>query len=199
MHSFQPSRGRVFVEFLCALAIVASLVGAWRQTQASALLLAAGAAALLGMIRLFDMSRGTPATVEEPQRIGFEPELPAEEAALPGAAQPTAAEEVEAVEPSGEVIEFIEPEGPRTGAGRRKGGSRKGTGRRAAPRKAARIVDISVAEAVDDEAGIDEADSAAAAVEIAVPEPVHVPHAPLFEPEPFVRMPRQAFGRRGRL
>jgi hypothetical protein len=30
-------------------------------------------------------------------------------------------------------------------------------------------------------------------------EPAHVPHAPLFEPEPFVRMPRAAFGRRGRL
>ena len=27
-------------------------------------------------------------------------------------------------------------------------------------------------------------------------EPAHVPHAPLFEPEPFVRMPRAAFGRR---
>jgi hypothetical protein len=49
---------------------------------------------------------------------------------------------------------------------------------------------------------VEVADLPVAAVEIAETasaEPAHVPHAPLFEPEPFVRMQRQAFGRRGRI
>lgn len=106
---------------------------------------------------------------------------------------------------------------PRTSNGRRKGGSRKGNGRRSAPKQAEVIV-----LAPPEEVGV--ADLPIAAVEVVeaaqtpvvpqtdelappdspdghdVPsEPVHVSPAPLFEPEPFVRMQRQAFGRRGRI
>ena len=74
MHSFQPSRGRILFEVLCALGWVASFVGAWKQTGASALLVAATVAGLYGFVRLFDLARPEPANAEEPQRIEFEPE-----------------------------------------------------------------------------------------------------------------------------
>ena len=74
MHSFHHSRGRILFEVFCAFAVVASLVGAWRQTHASALLVAAAAAALYGMVHLFDLDRRDPAEATEPQRIDFEPE-----------------------------------------------------------------------------------------------------------------------------
>ena len=47
MQSYYPSRTRIFFEVLCAFAMVTSFVGAWRQTGASALLIAAAVAALL--------------------------------------------------------------------------------------------------------------------------------------------------------
>ena len=43
MHSFHQSRGRIFFDFFCVLVIVASCMGAWMQTGASALIGAAGA------------------------------------------------------------------------------------------------------------------------------------------------------------
>jgi hypothetical protein len=212
MHSFQPSRGRVLLEFLCALAIVASLVGAWRQTQSSALLVAAGAVGLLGMIRLFDMGRGQAVLAEEPQRIELDPDIRDEAPALPAVEKPSAVEPVHEAERPAEIIEFADPDAPRAGAGRRKSGARKGNGRRTSARKAAEFVELTaveVAEPVSLEQPTlhDASEIAEVAVpdvpevepKVSEPEPTHVPHAPLFEPEPFVRMPRQAFGRRGRL
>ena len=78
MHRYQPSRGRILLEVFCALAVVASMVGAWQQTHASALLTAAAAAGVLAMVRLFDLGRREPAGAEEPQRIEFQPEVQAE-------------------------------------------------------------------------------------------------------------------------
>ena len=72
MHSFHPSRGRVFFEVLCALVISASLVGAWIQTGATALLPAGSVAALYGLVHLFDMRR--PKSAEAPK--SFEAVLP---------------------------------------------------------------------------------------------------------------------------
>ena len=217
MHSFQPSRGRILFEVFCALAVVASMVGAWRQTDASALLTAAAAAALFAMVRLFDLGRREPVRAEEPQRIEFEPEAQDAVPETPAAQAPLAAVEPlpTAPEAGSEEPEPVEP-APRTAASRRKGGSRKSGSRRASAPKAVEVVELAAAEEVKpaplvevappvhlDEPEIAEAPVAGEA-DVETPEfPVepahHVPHAPLFEPEPFVRMPRAAFGRRGRL
>lgn len=206
MHRFQPSRGRIIIEFLCALAIVASLVGAWRQTQTSALLVAAGAVGLLGMIRLFDMGRGQAALAEEPQRIELESDLRTEALALTAVEESPAVERVQEAELPAEMIELAATDAPRANAGRRKGGSRKGAGRRTSARKAAEVVELAAERAALDEPApshapefAEVADVPTSEPELSEPEPAHVPHAPLFEPEPFVRMQRQAFGRRGRL
>jgi hypothetical protein len=84
MHSFHQSRGRILFEVLCALGMVASFVGAWQQTGASALLAAASVAGLYGLVHLFDLARSEPVEAAVPQRIDFEPEAvvamaPAEE------------------------------------------------------------------------------------------------------------------------
>lgn len=215
MHSFQPSRGRILLEVFCALAVVVSMVGAWRQTDASALLTAAAAAGLFAMVRLFDLGRHDPLQAEEQQRIEFEPE-----------SQPAVPAPAVTVEPMVAIGPMPEPETakeeltpvepvPRTGAARRKGGSRKGGGRRAGTAKVAEVIEfvpveeVMPAPVVDVETAVsleepeiaetpalDEADFEAPEFPV---ETAHVPHAPLFEPEPFVRMPRAAFGRRGRL
>ena len=215
MHSCQPSRGRILFEVLCALAVVASMVGAWQQTQASALLTAAAAAGLYAMVRLFDLGRHEPAQAVEPRRIEFESEV---EEAVP--ASPVAVEPLAAIEPmlepqvAEEVPTSVEP-APRSEAGRRKGGSRKGGGRRASAGKVVEVMEFAPADEmepavpaeVDPPMHLDGPEVAEASVpegpEVEASEfpaePAHVPHAPLFEPEPFVRMPRAAFGRRGRL
>ena len=56
MHSFHQSRGRIFFEVLCALAVSVSCVGTWMQTGASAMLPAAAAALLYALVHTFDMA-----------------------------------------------------------------------------------------------------------------------------------------------
>ena len=213
MHSFQPSRGRILFEVLCALAVVSSMVGAWRQTHASALLVAAAAAGLWAMARLMDLGRRQPVAAEEPQRIAFEPEAEGEVELKLSVETPLAAlEQVPAAKTDIDEAEGAE-KAPRAGSGRRKGGSRKSNGRRASAK--AEVIELVPAaeaetesgpEAVEPErseeleiAGLSLPDEPDVDVPEADEEPVHVQHAPLFEPEPFVRMQRQAFGRRGRL
>jgi hypothetical protein len=186
------------------------MVGAWRQTDASALLTAAAAAGLFAMVRLLDLARRDPARAEAPQRIDFEPKAQADGPVnLAAELPPVAVETPPASEVVSEEIELPEAVTARAGAGRRKGGSRKSNGRRASAPKAAKVAELVTVEevqaeelalpespAISDPAPIEEPE----AIEFEPTEPVaHVPHAPLFEPEPFVRMPRQAFGRRGRL
>ena len=95
MLSFHQSRGRILFEVLCALGIVASCVGAWQQTGASALLAAAAVAGLYGFVHLFDLVRGEPLEAAAPQRIAFEPEA---EAALPPVEPPFPNVAIEVVE-----------------------------------------------------------------------------------------------------
>src|SRR5687768_12995959 len=71
MHSFQPSRGRILFEVLCAVGIAASCGGAWMQTGASALLAASFVATLYGLVHFFDLFRRQPSLAAEPQRIDF--------------------------------------------------------------------------------------------------------------------------------
>ena len=120
MHSFQPSRGRILFEVFCALAVVASMVGAWQQTQASALLTAAAAAGLYAMVRLFDLGRHDPVRVEEPQRIEFEPEVPDAAPPIAVAAEPLMV--VEPVPAAAVAGDEREPAAPaqRASAGRRR-------------------------------------------------------------------------------
>lgn len=204
MHSFQPSRGRVFFEALCALGMSASFAGAWMQTHATALLGTAGIAALYAVVRLFDMRRPKPAASEEPQRIDFPPE--AADIVVPM----MPAEEPEAVGLSPEQLDPVDEATARSGSGRRSGGSRKGSGRRAKAPKAVKAVDPLPADETDspwpmrEEDEVEEGMNTGLTVEDEVAFPPEEDDSrshiePLFEPEPFARMPRRAFGRRGRL
>jgi len=184
MHSFQPSRGRTMFDFLCAIALSASFAGAWLQTQASALLGAAGVAALYGLVRLFDLRRGRPAEAAQPQRIEFEPEA--------NVVVPMIAEEPAALAEEPSATDSVEPAAARASSGRRSG-SRKGAGRRAKAPKAAKAKP----QVPDDEAMVPW--PMAEEAEHTDLEAAHPHIAPLFEPDPFVRMPRQAFGRRGQI
>lgn len=196
MHSFQPSRGRVLFEVLCALTVSASCAAAWMQTDASALLGAAGAAALYGVVHLFDLRRPTPIQAVEPQRIDFESEVP--EIVLPMAA----AEEPSADALVTEEVAAPEPAPARAGPGRRSGGSRKGSGRRAKAPKAAKATEAASADGAEAPWPLAEETAPWGQEEFETLPELEAAHphiAPLFEPEPFARMARPAFGRRGRL
>jgi hypothetical protein len=213
MHSFHQSRGRILFEVLCALGVVASCVGAWKQTGASALLVAASVAGLYGFVHLFDLARHDPADAEEPQRIEFEPE-PDEPQRINFAAKSeddladyrTPVVPIVTDEPTGdgkiEEAEVVEPAATRAKA------PRKGS-RRAKTPKEAKVVGLAPFEAVEVLKPLPVEEVAplplASSEKMEVFEPTSAdevahPHiAPLFEPEPFARMPRRAFGRRGRI
>ena len=200
MHSFQPSRGRVFFEVLCALGMSVSFAGAWLETHATALLGAAGIAALYGLVHLFDMRLPRSAVTVEPQRVEFAPETADIVVPMVTAAEPEAAEH------HVEEVAVVEPAAPRSGDGRRSG-SRKGSGRRAKAPKVAKapepapVEEAGVPWPIADEAELHEQSLQEEEEFAFIPDgETAQPHiAPLFEPEPFVRMPRQAFGRRGRI
>jgi hypothetical protein len=205
--------------------MVASLVGAWKQTGASALLAAASVAALYGFVRLFDLARPKPAEAAEPQRIVFELEAeteaaepqridfePVTETVLPAIQDVVVPFEVP-VQPltAGNSIEEedAEPAAPKSKSGRRTKAPRKSISRRASAPGAVKVAELVPPEAAEvtefvpaEEAEVtgfasqEELDAA----EFPPPEETAPPHiAPLFEPEPFARMPRRAFGRRGRI
>lgn len=209
MHSFHHSRGRIVFEVLCALGMAASGVAAWRQTGASALLAAAAIAALYGFAHLFDLRRPKPAGAVKPQRIEFDTEterqLPADQYEF---ATPSAEDQPPAADTSIDQTETVEPVALRSVGGRRSGGSRKGSGRRTGARKevkAARPAAPAEIEAVSptppEETSVVELAARTEEEFALMPEeeaaPLHI--QPLFEPEPFARMPRPAFGRRGRI
>lgn len=188
MHSFQPSRGRIFFEVLCALAIAASCAGAWRQTGATALLAVAAVAAIYGLVHLFDLRRPKSAVTVEPQRIDFETETENE---LPGLQDQGLRLEVDdqpTTERSIEDDEIVDPAAPPTKA------PRKG-GRRPKTPKVVKVAELAPPE-VPQVAELEAPEE----VEIAAPEPhdeaAHASLAPLFEPEPFARQRHAVFGRK---
>ena len=144
MHSFQPSRGRIFFEVLCVLTFAASFAVAWLQTKASAFLPLVAVSLLYALIHLFDMRRRPMAEIEAaaPQRIDFAPEPQVTRVAEVEEVAPMALVEpqpIAAAVPDVEPGEAAEPAAARSDAGRRKGGSRKGGGRRAgAPKRCGR-------------------------------------------------------------
>ena len=198
MHSFQPSRGRILFEVLCAVGIAASCGGAWMQTGASALLAASSIATLYGLVHFFDLFRREASLAAEPQRIDFALDGEADLSAVKdGAApEPTVKEMVDALALDPRLTDFgdaeaapieanvaladdVEPaKAPRKG-------SRRTTGSQKKSKSAEPMPPV-------------EAESAVTHVPI-VEEVTHVHVAPLFEPDPFVRMPRQGFGRRGQI
>ena len=201
MHRSTPSRGRVLFEVLCALGMSASLAGAWMQTHATALLGAAGVAAFYALVHLFDMRGPKAAKTVEPQRVEFDP--PTADIVVPMVA-------VEAEPVTDSVVEKVELEEPaadRASSGRRSGGSRKSAGRRAKAPKAAEVVELApveepeapwpVTEQPEEQEFAEQADEEFTFQSDDEPSQSHI--APLFEPEPFARMQRRAFGRRGRL
>jgi hypothetical protein len=240
MNSFHHSRGRVLFEFACALGIVASCVGAWKQTGASALLVSAFVAGLYGFVRLFDLPGRRPAADTQPQRVEFaeddQVDLQAEQVA--GAPVTVADEQQPEMVVAVEKADAVEPEAPPPSSGRKVKAPRKSRTRRSSVPELVMIAEIAPREA--DEATVaepleevevvgSELLEEATATEIvraeeaeAMPEPVdetdeampeladetdeatpefpddaaHLPVAPLFEPEPFVRQQRAVFGRR---
>lgn len=203
MHSFHPSRGRIFFEVLCAAGIAASCGGAWLQTGASALLAAASIATLYSIVHFFDLFRRNPAVQVEPQRIEFEPAVSMESSPVrqevraplaaiePRLVVDNVVEDAQPVQQLPPVEEITSP----AKSPRRAKTPRKGAGRAKAS-KSAKDVELSpTAESrVEMPARADVAD-------VAEPTPqeetFHPPAAPLFEPEPFVRQQQRAmFGRK---
>ena len=206
MHSFQPSRGRILFEVLCAVGIAASCGGAWMQTGASALLAASFVATLYGLVHFFDLFRREPALLAEPQRIDFAADGQADLVTVTDEVQ--LAELIEEVpntpvalqslaDISIEEPEVVEPAAAPASGGRKPKTSRKNSAGRAAASKKAKTEGVADTDARV--AGPSLAEVAEVAGTIILEPAVPVPHAPLFEPEPFARMPRQAFGRRGRI
>ena len=198
MHSFHPSRGRIFFEVLCAAGIAASCGGAWIQTGASALLAAASIATLYSLVRFFDLFRRNPTVEVEPQRIEFEPPVAVEPVPvrLDARASLTAIEsrlgadhglgEAQPVEQASPVEEKT----PTAKSTRRAKPARKGAGRTKASKSAK---DVAAASRIDTPA----LPEMTAVEPEPHEEPFHAPVAPLFEPEPFVRQQQRAtFGRK---
>jgi len=174
------------------------------QTHATALLGAAGVAAFYALVHLFDLRGPSAAKTADPKLVEYDP-------ATADIVVPMVAVEAEQVTDS--VVALEEPGEARTDAGRRAGGSRKSPGRRAKAPKVAKVVELAPLEepetpwpvvqepdvteepAVEQFAEMDDEEFVFS--DNGEPSQSHI--APLFEPEPFARMQRRAFGRRGRL
>ena len=184
MHSFHQSRGRIFFEVLCGLAISASCVGTWLQTGASALLPAAAVTLLYSLVHLFDMRR--PKTV----------------VARPATVETVVDQPLDAM-PGVELAVVAAPPAPPERKARQPKAPKKTSSRRVSAAKAADptpVMEVDRPEPMP-------------VVEASVPEPMtveepttvwpmafeetsHAAPSPLFEPEPFVRQQRATFGRK---
>jgi hypothetical protein len=207
MNSFQPSRGRIFFDVLCAAGIAASSGGAWIQTGASALLAAMAIATLYALVRFFDLFSARPAEVAaEPQRIEFAPiaESVAEVEPVPvfqevrarlQAIEPQlVVDNADREEPALDVLPADEPVAPIKAARKAKQG-RKPAARGGASKKAADVKSAADPIVATEIPPVEQAEQA---IE---PQPsddqLHPQVSPLFEPEPFVRQQQRAmFGRK---
>ena len=213
MQSFHHSRGRIFFEVLCSLAISASSAGAWLQTGATALLPAAGVAALYGLVHAFDMRRRKPtiAAVSQVTEVASASEN-AVPAIQPTFAPPATPEQQVTTGKGAEEGEKTEPEATPSRPRRAKTAP-KGARQRSSARAAEKVTEL----APVDEVKIAEPSQAEEPkiTEVAKPEEANVaeltalneaprrpeesspvPIRPLFEPEPFVRLQRAGFGRK---
>jgi hypothetical protein len=184
MHSFQPSRGRILFEVFCALAISASCVGTWMQTEAWAMLPGALVALLYGLIHAFDMRGHKAAVLVEPQRIDFTPDpQEAAPARQVDSAPPALADQLLTSDTAVEQA-AIKPAASKTGKGRRTKALGKGNARSASVPKGAKTAEPARLESPE------------LAVVAPHEEAAHHSLAPLFEPEPFARQRHTVFGRK---
>ncbi len=196
MQSFHHSRGRIVFEVLCAFGMTASCVFAWRQTGASALLAAASISTLYGFVHLFELRPRRPAETVEPQRIDFEAEIERDLSAHQNdGVRPSADDQPLAADNGFEEPDLIEPAAPQAKAGRPAKAPRKGGSSRASVPKEAKLTEPAPADEAEatELASPEEAEVAEA---VHFEETAHISHAPLFEPAPFVRQQRAAFGRK---
>lgn len=186
MHSHRRPRGRIFFEVLCAVTVGASFVGAWIQTGAWAFLAPAFVFTLFGLYWSFDMfgRSAAPAAVQPtaaPVREA-EPVAPVEIRTFEPAATFAAEPEFAPIVPVALATAEPEPEPAVEAKPKRR------------PKKAKPEVTAIVAEPANEPAPVvfDEAPS--------FEEPEHhEPHIePLFDPQPFARQARPAFGKRPR-
>jgi hypothetical protein len=160
------------------------------QTGAWALLPAALAALLYGLVHAFDLAgRNRSVAVAQPE---------SEEA--PGAVDdagvlPALTDQPLETAVAIEAVEPVEPVPPRKSRARRTKAPRKGADRRASAPGEAKATEPE--PTADNDAALP---VSAEEIEVALPmqfeEESHVPLAPLFEPEPFVRQQRTVFGRK---
>ena len=183
MHSFHRSRGRILFEVFCALGISASCVAAWMQTYAPAMLAVAGFAGLYGLVHAFELlwrspaiaaaaETSAPVTDDRGDLLVYleddEPEL--------------------LLDSEPEVGEIADERGPNLAAPMQE----------REPEVVEPVLPLEPAPVSIQEPKPEVAEP----VEIVEPaEPVHeepeyAPVAPLFEPQPFVRNQRAAFGRK---
>lgn len=184
-------------EVFCALALAASLAGAWAQTDASALLSAAAVVALYGLWHLTDLRRPVPASADVPAMpagedqgdlLVYQPPLSPPVAEAPE----VVAAPVEAVAEASARPSRKSPK-PRTARARKEAQPTIGEIADKLEREFAQVAaepDMPAPEA-QPEPEVHLADGPGDA-------PEYVPATPLFETEPFVRQQRAAFGRKAR-
>ena len=189
MDSFHRSRARVSFEAVCALGLSASFVAAWMQTFASAFLPAAGIAALYAVVHALGMVGRKPvaAPTGDTTVSTSEPK--------PAADAPPEATQAEAAEPAEPASSPDKPARKARAAAPKK----PKAARTLRPAEPPRVEDATVLQLHRQEEA-PAADAAFEQPEVAEDVPsddvAHLPVAPLFEPEPFVRQQRTVFGRK---
>ena len=170
------------------------------QTGASALLAAASVTTLYGLIRFFDLFRREPMLVAEPQRIDFTPDGEADVLTVNhvAATEPTVKELVDALALDPRLTDFGET-GPEAAPVERIAVLADEVSPAKAPRKGSRRAANSQTKAKSAKPELLVEAPVEAPTAVFVEEVTHTHVAPLFEPDPFHRIPRQGFGRRGRI
>jgi len=195
MRSFRQSRGRLVFEVFCALVVAASCAGAWMQTGAWALLPVALVALLSGVVHAFDLGRHKLAGAADPERIDFADQHGGLMAPLDSGVPPAAADEQATTDKTMEELNLVELAAPRASKARRAKAPRKGGVRRTREPKESEVAGRAPPEEAEIAVpvAIEEAEVVGS---LPSEEVAHFPIAPLFEPEPFVRQQRAAFGRK---
>lgn len=191
MDSYRRPRGKIFFEVLCALLVGASFVGAWIQTGAWAFVGPAFVFTLFGLYWSFDLFGARPVVAAQPARaaepaVAVEaapesvPEIRFERFEAPVVEldpEPVVAEPV--FSPAPNVVPFVSEE---------PAPAPKAKAKKPRARKAAPVVAPEPVPFVEEPEPI-------AFVEEVHPEP-HIEQ--LFDPQPFARQARPAFGKRPR-
>ncbi len=168
MHRHHRARGKTLFEVLCALSLAASFAGAWDQTGSSALLASAAIMALFAFYWSFGLFARDRGD-EAAQPIGAVADAHEPGVEIAVQQEVFACESEALAEPEPEVVAVPEP----VAAAPKKRPARKA-------KKAAPVVEQPEPVAIE------------------APVSDGLPLEPLFDPQPFVRQARPAFGRKAR-